>query len=278
LWRVFDAGGSKANTEHQAVKASASEVLHLYSLLRHWVETRVPNGDPRIALHVDSFLAVCKATDVILLAKRRSVPLAEAGIRLRAALQEFMKRHIVAYGIAHIRPKHHWAFDVADQMEKDAFLFDAFVIERLHLRVRCIADNVKDLHTFERSVLSGVVNDQCRRGKDHLCGGGLLGRTAPFPNLPDALVSDKVELGGLRIAVGDVVFRGEELGVVVACGAEEAELFVVVDPWHRIYALSAHSSAWALRSDVREVWGFAEIAECGAWQRKATGEIIAIRL
>ena len=278
MWRIFDEGGSKANAEHQGVKAAASEVLHLYSLLRHWVETRLPQDDSRVALQMDSFLAVCKATDIALLAKRGSLGLADAAKRLRSALKEFMSRHINEHGTASVRPKHHWAFDIADQMEKDDFLFDAFVIERLHLRVRNVADNVKALRTFERSVLSGVVNDQSRRGQGRLCGGGLLGRTAPFPNLPSAVVSDKVELGGLRVAVGDVIFRGQQLGYVVACCSEATDLFIVVDVGHHVTSLSAHSSVWSMANPLRQVWGFDEIAECGAWQRRASGEIVAIRL
>ena len=278
MWRIFDDWGAKSNSEHKSVKASASEVLHLYALLRHWVETRLPLGDDRIAQAMESFLAVCKAVDIILLAKRLCISPAVASDKLSAALEEFMRLHRSAHGDLHMRPKHHWAFDVAEQLGADATVFDAFVIERLHLRVRSVAENVKRLQTFERSVLSGIVNEHSRRTQENCVGGGLLGKVAPFPQLPSALVSDKLELGGFRAAVGDYVFCNEELGVVVACCIDDSELFLVVDVAQRVTNHSVHSSTWSVRAPRRQVWRVADTTECATWLHRHDDEVVAIHM
>ena len=41
LWRVFDSHRSSGG-EHEKIRASSSELLGLYGLLRHFVETQVP--------------------------------------------------------------------------------------------------------------------------------------------------------------------------------------------------------------------------------------------
>ena len=190
-----------------------------------------------------------------------------------------MKKHTSCYNVEEVRPKHHWAFDVAQQRKLDEAIFDAFVIERLHLRVRNIADNVKATFSFERSVLSGVVNEHARRGLGELSGGGLLGKTAPFPGAQGALVSDKAELCGLRVAVGDVVFRNDQMGVVAACCVEDDELLLVVDEGFRVRQVSDHSSEWCLNRGARQVWRVADVEECGAWKAvDASGKLIALRL
>ena len=260
------------------MKASAGEVIQLYCLLRHWVETRLPTDRPEIARSKRAFLLACKAVDILLLAKRRSLPLSEASVRLRLALTEFLKEHVAQHGVERVRPKHHWAFDIAETMATDHFLFDAFVIERLHLRVRNIADNVSCMASFERSVLSGVLNDHARRASSCVSGGGLLGQSAPFPDVPTALISDKLEWGGFRAAVGDVVFYGQQLGVVVACCIEESVLYVVVELAELLRTLSPHCSCWREAQGGREIWLASTVSECATWQRNEPDEILALRI
>ena len=91
-------------------------------------------------------------------------------------MSEYMQSGARLYGPHFFKPKSHWAFDVADQMETSGFLFDAFIIERLHLRVRAIAENVKDTRTFGRAVLSGVVNVHTTKAKATNVGFGLVAR------------------------------------------------------------------------------------------------------
>jgi hypothetical protein len=113
-----------------------------------------------------SFDAACAVLDVILAAKRGSTPAAQAARELSVKLRHHMTSHIAAYGDDSIRPKHHWNLDLPSQILRDGFVLDAFVIERSHLRVKRIADDVKNTSQFERSVLAGVVNATLNRPAD----------------------------------------------------------------------------------------------------------------
>ena len=154
---------------------------------------------------------------------------------------------------------------------------DAFVIERLHLRVKAIADNVKVLTGYASSVLSGVVNYHSHLAQHCLPGCGLVGRTAAPPSLPGVLLSDCMEVAGLRFAVGDFAARGGQLGRVVACCLEADDLFGLVDIWAKVEQVSQHSSKWENASR-REVWRTADMLECVAWQHGPDRSIVVIKM
>ena len=96
------------------MKASASELLGLYSLLRHFVELHLL-AVPETTKEVDSFQAACATIDVITLVKQGRLSLAEGAVLLRQSHSQHMRKHIDAYGEGHIVPKHHFMYDVADQ-------------------------------------------------------------------------------------------------------------------------------------------------------------------
>ena len=141
VWRLFDDYHFGGDAEK--LKGQASELLGVYSLLRHFVEVRI--GDrAEIAVERTSFDAACQMIDLILLAKRGCMDLNVAATSLRAAVADHLSKHKVAYGEEYLKPKHHWMFDVCDSIERDSresdgsrqwTLIDAFVIERNNLRV-----------------------------------------------------------------------------------------------------------------------------------------------
>ena len=267
-----------ANRSADTVKACASELLRLYGLVRHWAECVLPASDRRLDQEKNALFAACKALDIIMMAKRGVWPLPEASRMLTAALVEHGKLHRAVHGLEKIKPKHHWAFDVAEQMASDETIFDAFVVERLHLRVKKVVEHLTTLGSLERSALSGAVNDHARRAAEATHGCGLLGRTAPFPEMPTATVADSLEVGGFRCSVGDLIFRGEECAQVVACCLEAGALFAVVDVLVLQSALSAHSGVWSAAGAARAVWSIAEVAECAAWKQSAGSEFTVVRL
>ena len=61
---------------------------------------------------------------------------------------------------ASLKPKHHWAFDVAECLASDEskFLLDTFGTERMHRRAKSVAENCTRLDVFEVYVMSGLVN------------------------------------------------------------------------------------------------------------------------
>ena len=108
-----------------------------------------------------SFWAVCSIVDVIILAQ--------------------LEKHKTAYNTESLKPKHHYMFDVACQWLYQEVLVDALVIERLHLRVKVVAELVRNTETFERSSLASLINSHCQLLQDEKFGDGLVGRCCPLP-------------------------------------------------------------------------------------------------
>ena len=193
--------------------------------------------------------------------------MAEAGALVRTCLQKHMVVHKQEYGEDRVKPKHHWALDIADLLMRDRWMFDAFVIERLHLRVRATAENVKNLATYSSSVLSGMVNYHSHIAQRSLPGCGLVGKTISPDNRSSVLLSDHMDVGGKTFSVGDFACRGEELGCVVACCVEALNLFAIVDLWRKVAQISQHSSRWESTTPQRAVWRAVDMLECVAWER-----------
>ena len=180
----------------------------------------------------------------------------QAAKDLRAATSECISRHILAYSDATVKPKHHWCYDIADQLERggDVFL-DCFVVERLHLRVRDIGNRIDAVGpNWEQAILAAILNVQkscLRRGGLFA---GLEGNT--IPNLfPGALVGERLQDdSGQQIAVGDIVLRNNLLaGEVVACVHAHHTLFVVACLFRFSAKISEHSSEWD-STEEHQIW------------------------
>ncbi len=217
LWQVFS---ECRHCGPERLKCSASEMLGVFPLLRHYVQTQMSN-QPAIALQKDAYLAVCTTVDIILRAKKGLLSTREAAPLLRDAVQQHLHLHKRAYGSDHIKPTFHWLFDVADQLARDDIVIDCFLVERLHLRAKQMASIVLNTRAFERSVLSSML--LCQRNfllEADLTLHGLIGKTAVFPGVPAARLSDHLVLNGLRISVQDLVFCESSVGFVTACCSE----------------------------------------------------------
>ena len=275
LSRIFNSYGARANESHNTIKCSSSELLTLYGLLRHFAEVRLPQGDERLSGQLQCFYMACKLVDILMAAKRRVISTADAGAQLRTALEQYLAVHVRLHGESRVKPKSHWAFDIVEQLLQDKMLFDCFAIERLHLRIRHHSENVTNLRTFERSVLSGVVNEHARKAQSALPGCGLVGQTFHPPSNPDMAISDRMDVGGMRISVDDFVAHGHRVGRVVACCVEDQDLFVIVDLWRRVSDLSQHSAKWA-QSGSRAVWRAVNLMEVLAWQSGSDGAMTIV--
>lgn len=260
LYQIFD---PRRSPKEERLKCSASELLGMYGLLRHFVETRIPADDERVALQVASFYACCKTVDIIKAAKAGTVDLQTAATLLRAALEDHLTKHIAAYGRTHIRPKHHWMFDVAEQWLSAPLVFDAFIIERLHLRMKSIADPIDNTRTYERSVLAGMINSQVRILQQSFCQDGLLGGQANVVGA-GVIVADKATLGGLNLSVGDLAFDADTVGQVVAIAREGDGLFAIVKVMEFHRKVSEHSALWR-PTDAVCVWRMVSMSLPLAW-------------
>jgi len=222
LWHVFDTFRSRATDKADRLKASASEILGVYSLVRHWVATSVGHR-PELAAKRESFDAALAALDLIVQLKRGSTTATNDA--LTTALSRHLRLHVEAYGTAHIKPKHHWMFDIAEMRRACEATIDAFIIERLHLRVKRQAVDIKELRVYEKAVLAGAINEQFEDATKPFAD-GLRGKPVRFDG---AMVADHMMTGNMRASTDDVVMRGDQAGVVALCVEENGVLMVIVN-------------------------------------------------
>ena len=244
LWRIFDDHRDKSSHKNERLKLSASELLGVYGLFRHFVETKIGNR-PELARQRDSLDKCMVIVDLLLDAKRGVVNLRSVAPVLRQQIAAFMEAHIAIYGKTHVLPKHHWMFDIAEQLLRDTIVLDAFVIERAHLRVKKVAEPIKNTRMFEKSVLAACAIAHAKE-LDHpdALTNGLRGLQKSLPDAPDVTIADHLSINNLHIAVGDFVVADEVVCLVAACLCEDRELFVLLRPTRRARTLSSSAAMW----------------------------------
>ena len=264
--RVFDAYRSASSATADKLKCGASELLGLYSMLRHFVEVKLGHR-PEIVNERASFDAACQVLDVLLMIKRGVADIATGATALEAALSKHMQLHVRAYGDQHVKPKSHWMMDIPAQLRQDHCVLDAFVVERGHLLVKPVAENCKNLSTFERSTMAGVVNAMFHRGKVSKVGSGLRGTVEHRGGV--AVAPYLLCSSGVHVSVGDVVFYGDRAGQVHAC-AEEGHLYVVVEELTKMADVTPHSAQWQ-PSGRNAVWQADDLEQASSWYTSGHG-------
>lgn len=170
-----------------------------------------------------------------------------------------------AYGERFLKPKHHWQLDVPAQLVRDGMVFDAFVIERTHLKVKRVANHVENLRTFEVSVLASLSTAEWNQAAvDRPT--GLLGSVAALPGLDDVWVADRMEVYSTEISVNDVVYNDQEAGYVKACCSNGLILLAFVEPLVFIQAMSHHSQVVRFSGEL-VVWPATSLQLAAAWRR-----------
>ena len=146
--------------------------LFVISLKSRLVAERKIGSREELRLEREAFDAACKLADILMATKRGLVGLRRGAQSLQEGSQEYLAKHILAYGKADLTPKNHWVFDVCECLLRDSTVdederpwrvMDAFVLERLHLRVRGPIEHVDTMQSFEKSVVVEVSNEQVRR-------------------------------------------------------------------------------------------------------------------
>ena len=141
---MFDSHRDESSHRAEKLKCSASEMLGLYGLFRHYVETKTHDDDPGIAAARASFMKCCALVDMILDMKNAVTPLRASVPALRQRVAEFFAAHETAYGWNSMKPKHHWIWDFIMNWLDDPMILDAMVIERLHLRIKRVAEQIEN--------------------------------------------------------------------------------------------------------------------------------------
>ena len=273
LHRIFDPRRLIEEAPNK-VRGSCAEFLSLYGMLRCFVALQL-GGDTDFERHVASFNAVCCIVDCILDVKQCLVDVRVGADRLEAAVRRHLALHTGVYGDVYIRPKHHWMLDVPQQFRRDGAVLDAFVIERTHLRVKAVAEPIKNVRGFERSALASLLTTTLQ--SKELPSDGLLGRSAPLPGAALFVrVADRLRVWGTEIAFQDVVIRNGSAAWVAACALDAGVLTLLVYPLHPTQAVSEHCDMCQLHSEL-VAWSAADVTLALAWRRRGDGSFMVVR-
>ena len=256
LWRVF---GYKARSSYlelsHHVKCQASTLLGLYKLLRHMVEVAMdPDTAALLQKERAAFFAACKVVDIILVLKRghaQQPTCVRITRSLDKAADQQISKHVDAYGDQCIRSKHHRTQHIGPQIRALGFVFDAFVIERIHHEIEeTFCHNTK---AFETTVLRNICAHKVAE----------LNKTdAQRTFTSKTTLQGVVRVGagaqheGMHVHAGDVVFMGSEAGCVLAIAKNEFSSFVyaVVDAFSYIGDVTPTSKRWLPTGEI-ELWG-----------------------
>ena len=264
---MFDEHRNKASHEKDRLKCTASELLGIYAIFRHWVETNFVDQEG-IVLESASLFASFAVIDVILEAKRGIVPMAQSAQALRRAIKNHLEAHLRAYGKEDLKPKHHWLWDIAEQWLTSEYVIDAFIIERIHLRAKDACNPVANTSSFEESVLA---NHFLLHRKSITSSGfenSLVGHQQTLPTAPGIRCADGMTLwsASLRIQRGDFVTRLPEgtVAEVAACLEEGGELYAILVAYRKTQRVSSSASTWQ-RAEEHILAKAASLQACVAW-------------
>lgn len=277
LHHVFDPRRT-ADDNPTRIKASCQEMLGLYGLLRFFFCVKL-EGVSDLANELQSFKALCKVLDLLLAAKSRTVNVVEAASSLQTAVNDHLRLHQVAYGSTRLRPKHHWMQDVPQQVLVDGMVVDAFVVERIHLRIKAVAEKTRNTRAYERSVLSSSLTAHLNALEAHEVGDRLVGRRAALPGVAGAIVADRMTVYGVDFEVGDVVLCGDAFaGTLTACLLQAGELFAVVHPLYKVEDVVCHASLYKARDgDDFVVSRASNLVHALAWRDRPGGVRLVVR-
>ena len=160
---VFSASRERSSRKDHLFKSSASELLKLYPILRHFVQTVVMKAG-LCTEACDCFLALCRVVDIMQKAKFGPT---EALLRsLDAAIDAYRGVRHRIYGRDYIRPKHHYLFHITKQPLRDMFWLDCYTHERKHQLIKAAIQDIDNLASYERSCLDMVLTKTLAQQRD----------------------------------------------------------------------------------------------------------------
>jgi hypothetical protein len=201
--------------------------------------------------------------------------MAERVQRLRRALAAHAVSRLDAYGEDAFMPKNHYNMHTPAQVEKDGRLYDMFLLERHHKQVKHMAEQITNLATFERSLLSSATSAHLASLKQPATNllPGLKGETQTYPGIDGVVVARSlVDERGSIFTVGDFVHSGGEVAKVVAALREQEKLGLCVEIFQALE--ESRFSGRYRTTDTTGMWDTDGIAMAPAWY--FDGEIVVV--
>lgn len=262
-------------------RASCSELLTMYSLVRHLVFTCMHTAtDESVEKALASFKACCAVVDAFLFVKRRQ-PTGRYVDIITPRIDEHMALFQAAYGDRY-QPKHHWLYDCAVQIQRDGgIVLDMFLLERTHRKLK--GPSEKRSLTADGTA-SSLLAARCAT---HICsasvasdfGDGLIQGAVQVPG-SDVFASKSLRWHGAVLHVGDVVFnrRLQVAGSIDVCLAVSGTLWVEVREHTFKKRLSDHSTAWAKQAcSSTTLWNLDSLQLASAWfEDRQDGSLVVV--
>ena len=253
----------------------ASTMMSILSVLGHFAETAL-EGRAEIAAERDSLIALCAAIQHAQAVKQNPCDAAELQ-RLRESIKKHFDLAKLAYGSKVVLPKHHYNLHIPAQVEADRLLIDMFVIERHHIAVKRIANNIRDTRTWEDSLCKSVFAWHIRRARSlpvdfREC---LLDPVREYEGTSWRIAS-KAQANGRTVCVGDILLNGREMGYayeVRALVEENGTVFAVGDCW-KLHARK-HTSATFKKFDGHVTCRLREACVVHSWY-VAAGDLVVL--
>ena len=122
---------------------------------------------------------------------------------------------------------------------------------------------------------SGQIHDMHELQSPENC---LQGTCEVLPGAPGCFFADRLEVGGMVLHVDDVVLRGREAGMIIACLLDEnGTLKILVE--EMVHVGDVASMAWQFRhTTARTCWVACEVALAHAWRAEDGGIYTVLRL
>ena len=276
LIELFSSQKSAASDSKSKVRAKASDLLSLYTLLRHMCEKTLA-GIGGLERERVSFENCCSVVDLYIEGKRSTdqeiTAVAEA---LGAAQNAHLRSHLEAYGNKYIIPKHHARGHIKKQMLSDSMTLDMFVVERLNWRLKQVSEAVCYTGTFEKSILQSLLTMHCNQLMETVSLlPGLLGRTKSLDGYPNVTLGRGVSVRARAIYTDDIVTCQGETGLVVACVHERTSFYIVVQLMERVGPRTRTSATFVLTNALRPL-AVSDCREANAWYKDAIGRYVVL--
>ena len=188
-------GLSHGFKKNEPYKGSASESLLAYMLIRSYLEDLNILEDPDHAVRkmAESFLALCKVLDVMVMGMRQCISWQEVNNRVSAHLRLFKAAH----GAGAMVPKHHFSLHLSDCLRRHGILLSCFVHERRHKLVKRFANQLSNPHSgYEFSILK----DACLSHIQHLEDEGRFLRNGVVATGPCVSIPASLEIFGAPLS------------------------------------------------------------------------------
>ena len=266
--------------EHKdSFKAMASEIILVYPLIRHLIETVVaPSG--LLGPQISSFRAMCLCLDTLTDIKMSHKVLESQWTLLQQRQNTHLQLFVAAYGLEEVKPKHHFSLHIPGQLKRDGVLLDLFVCERKHRSAKRHASGIDNTVAFERSVLARVLLEQVNETPTSFddC---LMSASVACPEIAiavgcaQALVANSMKSAFVQFSNGDVLFNATVAMVVLACIQADAKFLLLVRPFNFV-CLHGAGKLWKASKDIAVFEPQTGFSQPSTWTYQEDGLLLTL--